>query len=89
LPPLLETPISGGEPLFLTCSILSCSFPLMVLTRSLVLMVQSVDNALNHGRDDLADAALQFAIVSNRRAHRYVGGADWRNAERDQLGSVD
>src|ERR1041385_3500957 len=44
---------------------------------------------LNHGGDDLADAALQFAIVSDRRAHRDVGGVYWRNAECDELGCVD
>src|SRR6185369_13113235 len=48
-----------------------------------------VVHRLNHGGYDLADAALQFAIVSDRRAHRDVGGIDWRNAERDELSSVD
>jgi len=32
---------------------------------------------------------LEFAVVGNRRAHRDVGGIDWRNAEGDELGGVD
>src|SRR5258705_2546414 len=44
---------------------------------------------LNHGGDYLTNAALQFAVVSNRRAHGNVGGIDRRNAEGNQLGSID
>ena len=44
---------------------------------------------LNHSRHDLADAALEFAVVGDGRAHRDVGGIDWRNAECDELGGVD
>src|SRR6185369_7615229 len=44
---------------------------------------------LDDSGDDLADAALQLAVVRDRRAHRDLGGIDWRNTERDELGRVD
>ena len=37
----------------------------------------------NYGRYDLANAALQLAVVSDRRAHGYIRSGDWRDAERD------
>src|SRR5262249_18441570 len=44
---------------------------------------------LNYGSDDLTDAALQFAIVSDGGTHGDVRGVDGRDAECDQLCSVD
>jgi len=44
---------------------------------------------LNHRRDDLADAALQFAVVGDGRAHCDFGGGDWRDAQGDQLCGID
>src|SRR6185437_14257481 len=48
-----------------------------------------VKQNLNNGRHDLADAALEFAVVGNGRAHRHVGSIDWRNAECDELCGVN
>ena len=44
---------------------------------------------LDNGGDDLADAALQLAIVRDRRRHRDLGRIDRRNSERDQLRCID
>src|SRR5258705_4246340 len=44
---------------------------------------------LNHGGDYLTNAALQFAVVSNGRAHRHIGSVDRWNAEGNELCGVD
>src|SRR6185369_3810044 len=44
---------------------------------------------LNHSCNNLPDAALELTVVGDGRAHRDVGGIDWRNAECDELGGVD
>ena len=38
---------------------------------------------LDHRGHDLPDAALQVAIICDRRAHGGLSGSDWRDAERD------
>jgi len=44
---------------------------------------------LNNRRHDLADAALQFAVVGDRRAERDFGGGDRGDAFTDHLRGVD
>src|SRR5215203_5356242 len=40
-------------------------------------------------RNDLADAALEFAVVGDGGTHRDLGGVDGGDAFRDHLGGVD
>src|ERR1700693_6056000 len=62
-----------------------------VQTHSLVFpnWTSTLEVILNHRGHDLADVALQLAIVGDGRAHGYVGGSDGRNTECDQLCGIN
>lgn len=49
----------------------------------LLIPIQLSTKFLNHRGDDLADAALQFAIVCDGCAHGGLGGSDGRNTQID------